>query len=193
MKTTFLRLLGVTFLSVFLLTACSKDDSKPNDDKGISDASITTTLKFSDGETVNFIYTQESGDLANYVYGPNKDNKYKLWLKGSYVKEGIEYTVNIHVNMPENAERSYELGEARLSDKDLVAEVLVARRELGSMGITYASSNIDHTSGGVTVTSLTENHIKGSFSGKAAWTDTDFVTIADGKFDIDIKRGAWEG
>ena len=106
------------------------------------------------------------------------------------------YTINLYVTMPEEGVGEYPFGRAwQWHDKGFVTEIHIGVTEKGNpLNLKqYFSSDVDNTdSKGVTISSLTDNHIKGTFSGIAAYTESDIVTITDGEFDTIINRGDWE-
>lgn len=195
-KHSIFRCLSIGLLSAVLLTACSKKEDKPSDESG---AEITATLQFSDGKKIDYALTQKKDDIIKpSVNGPNGNDHYKLWLRGEKAIDGTTYTLNIYVTMPEDAVGNYKFGRAwQWHDKGFVTEIHVGvvdvDNPLNLKQYVSIPPDVDNTdSKGVTITSLSANHVKGSFSGKAAYTKSDIVTITNGKFDIDIQRGSWE-
>ncbi len=196
-KHSIIRYLTIGLLSGVLFTACSKNEEKPKDEK--SGEEITATLQFSDGKTVDFSFAHQKDDLIKpSLNGPNGNDHYKLRLRGEKPIDGTTYTINIYVTMPENALGDYKFGRAwQWHDEGFVTEIHVGVTDMDNpLNLKqYVSTppDVDNTnSKGVTITSLSEDHVQGTFSGKAAYTKSDIVTITNGKFDIDIERGSWE-
>lgn len=190
--------LTICLLSVFLFVSCSKKDDNPDPD-GNNDAKaeITATLQFSSGESVDFAFTHKKDDLIKpYINGPNRNDHYKLWLRGEKEIDGFVYVINLYVTMPEAGVGDYPFGRAwQWHDEGFVTEIHVGVTEKGSpLNLKqYSSLDADNTtSKGVTISSLTDNHVTGTFSGIAAYTESDIVIITDGEFNIDINRGDWE-
>lgn len=197
MNNRIFNLLTVGLLSVFLFISCGKDGDKPDTDESDADAEITAVFQFGDGESVDFAFTHEKDDLIKpYVYGPNENKHYKLWLRGEKEIAGKIYTINLYVTMPEEGVRTYPFGRAwQWHDEGFVTEIHIGVTEKGNpLNLKqYFSSDVDNTdSKGATISSLTDNHIKGTFSGIAAYTESDIVTITDGEFNTVINRGDWE-
>ncbi len=197
MNNRIFNLLTVGLLSIFLFVSCGKDDDKPGTDEPDADAEITATLQFSSGESVAFAFTHKKDDIIKpYVYGPNGNEHYKLWLRGEKEIGDNIYTINLYVTMPEEGVGEYPFGRAwQWHDEGFVTEIHIGVTEKGNpLNLKqYFSSEVDNTdSKGVTISSLTDNHIKGTFSGIAAYTESDIVTITEGEFDTVINRGDWE-
>lgn len=197
MKHSMFKYLAICLTGAFLFTACSSDDEK--NDVNTSKGEITATLKFSNGKTVDYAYTPKSDDIVRpTVNGPNGNDHYKFWFRGESKIDGMIYTINLYVTMPKNAVADYPFGVAwQWHDKGFVTEIHVGVQDADNpLDLkTYVSTppDVDNTnSKGVTINSFADNHIKGTFSGKAAFTSTDIVTITNGKFDVDIERGTWE-
>ena len=192
-----LRSLGVLLCGVFLLCSisCSSDDS--GNGPGESDGAITASLQFSDGESTEFAFTPEKDDLIKpYLYGPNGNGHYKLHLRGERGIGDKIYTLNIYVTMGEEGVGTYPFGRAwQWYDEGYVTEIHVGVTEKGNpLALKqYFSFEIDNAaSKGLEITSLSDNHVKGTFSGLAAYAGSDTVTITNGTFDIAINRGDWE-
>lgn len=182
-------------LSVLLFVSCGKKDDNPDRDDN-SDAEITATLQFSEGETVDFAFTHQKDDLIKpYVYGPNNNEHYKLYLRGEKEIDGYVYVINIYVTMPEAGVGDYPFGRAwQWHDEGFVSEIHVGVTEKANpLNLKqYFSFEADNTgSKGVTISSLTDDHVKGAFAGKALYAGSDIITITNGKFDININRGDW--
>jgi len=192
-----LRALGVLLCGVLLLfsVSCSNDDS--GNEPGGSDGAITASLNFSDGESTDFAFTPKMDDLIKpYVYGPNGNGHYKLHLRGEREIGDKIYTLNIYVTMEEEGIGTYPFGRAwQWYDEGYVTEIHVGVTEKGNpLDLKqYFSFETDNTnSKGLVISTLTDNHVKGTFSGIAVYADSDTVTIANGTFDIAINRGDWE-
>lgn len=197
MKNQVFNYLSIALLSVFLFASCSKDDDGDNPGGGSGGAAISATFEFSDGNTVDFKWSPEADDLIKpSVNGPNGNDHYKLWLRGEKTIGDHIYVINIYVTMTEEGVGNYPFGTAwQWHDKGLATEIHVGVQEKDNLLSLkqYLSGDIDNSnSKGTTITSLTENHVKGTFAGKAVFMDSDIVTITNGKFDIDIERGTWE-
>ena len=203
MKTTMIKkhslfnYLAIGLLSAVLFTACSKKE--PNDGGDPSDGAVSATMQFSDGKKVDFAFTPKQDDIIKpSVNGPNGNGHYKLWLRGEKTIDNHIYTINLYVTMPEKGVGTYPFGRAwQWHDEGFVTEIHVGVTEVGNpLALKQYVSNppeVDNTdSKGVTITSLTGNHVVGTFAGKAGFTESDIVTITNGKFDIDVKRGTWE-
>lgn len=194
MKKNIFKHLIVGLLSIVLFASCDKNKDEPDSN---SDGDITATFQFSNGETVDFAFTSTEDDFIKpYVYGPNGNDHYKLYLRGEKEINGKVYTINLYVTMPENGVGDYPFGRAwQWHDEGFVTEIHIGVTEKDDpLALKqYMSMEIDNTnSKGVTISSLTDNHVKGTFSGKAMYTESDVVTITNGKFDIAINRGDWE-
>lgn len=194
MKQNIFKHLIVGLLSIVLFASCDKNTDEPDRS---SDGDITATFQFSNGETVDFAFTSEEDDFIKpYVYGPNSNDHYKLYLRGEKEIDGKIYTINLYVTMPEEGVGDYPFGRAwQWHDEGFVTEIHIGVTEKDDpLALKqYMSMEIDNTnSKGVTISSLTEDHVKGTFSGKAMYTESDVVTITNGKFDITINRGDWE-
>lgn len=194
MKNQIFKSLAIGLLSAFFFISCDKSNDEPDLN---SDGDITATFQFSDGESVDFTFTSQEDDFVKpYVYGPNSNDHYKLYLRGEKEIDGKVYTINLYVTMPENGIGDYPFGRAwQWHDEGFVTEILIGVTEKGNpLSLKqYMSMEMDNTnSKGVTITSLTDNHAKGTFSGKAMYTESDVVTITNGKFDIAVNRGDWE-
>lgn len=192
MKTTMIGLLCMVFL-----TACSKRENKA--DGHAAEGDISATMQFSDGKKVDFAFTPKQDDIIKpSVNGPNGNGHYKLWLRGEKTIDNHIYTINLYVTMPEEGVGTYPFGIAwQWHDEGFVTELHIGVTEVGNplalkqyVSTPPAVDNAD--SKGVTITSLTGNHVVGTFAGKAGYTESDIVTITNGKFDIDIKQGTWE-
>ncbi len=195
MKYQAIKYLTILLVSVVLLSSCSKDEKK-NIAEG-SAAAVTATFEFSDGKIVDFEYTPKKEDFIKpAINGPNENDHYKLWLRGEKTLGNTVYTLNLYVTMPEEGVGDYPFGRAwQWHDEGFVTEIHVGVQDKNNpLDLkTYLSTDIDNKgSKGVTVNSLTNNHIKGTFSGKAARTESDFVSLINGKFDVSIQRGTWE-
>ncbi len=195
MNNRIFNLLTIGLLSVFLLISCGKKDNNPDRDDD-SEAEITATLQFSEGKTVDFAFTHQKDDLIKpYVYGPNENGHYKLWLRGEKEIGDNIYTINLYVTMPEAGVGDYPFGWAwQWQDEGFVTEIHVGVTEKANpLNLKqYSSFDADNaTSKGLTISSLTENHVKGTFAGIAVYAGSDIVTITNGKFDIAINRGSW--
>jgi|SRR5690606_12333926 len=195
MKNQAFKYLTILLVSAFLFSSCSKDEKKDKEED--SAAAITATFQFSDGKKVDFAYSPKKDDFIKpAVNGPNGNDHYKLWLRGEKTLDNIVYTINLYVTMPEKGVGDYPFGRAwQWHDEGFVTEIHVGVQDKDNpLALkTYVSTDIDNNdSKGVTVMSLTDNHVKGTFSGKAARAESDIVTITNGKFDVDIQRGTWE-
>lgn len=194
MRSLVFKHLTIVLFCIVLFASCDKNTDEPNTS---SDGDITATFQFSDGETVDFAFTSGEDDLLKpYVYGPNSNDHYKLYLRGEKEIDGKIYTINLYVTMPEKGIGDYPFGRAwQWHDKGFVTEILIGVTEKGNpISLKqYMSMEIDNThSKGVTISSLTDNHVKGTFSGLAMYTESDVITINNGKFDIAVNRGNWE-
>src|SRR5690606_15091157 len=190
------KYLKLGLIAVFILSSCSETDNGPDEGSG---SELTATLQFSDGKTVDFDFSHQKDDLIKSSWnGPNGNGHYKLWLRGEKTIGDAIYTLNVYVTTAEQAVGTYPFGTAwQWHDQGFVTEIHVGRTDRDDpLDLRqYASSltTLDHSdSSGLKITSHTTDHAKGTFSGKAGFTETDFVTIVNGKFDIGIKRGTWE-
>ena len=190
------KYLKLGLLAVFILSSCSETDNGPDEGSG---SELTATLQFSDGKTVDFAFSHQKDDLIKSSWnGPNGNGHYKLWLRGEKTIGDAIYTLNVYVTTAEQAVGTYPFGTAwQWHDRGFVTEIHVGRTEkdnpLALKQYVSTPPDVDNTdSKGLTINSLTAEHVVGSFSGKAGFTETDFVTIVNGKFDIGIMRGTWE-
>lgn len=194
MKNQTYNYLAISLLSIFLFTSCSKKKDNPSSGSG---GEITATFQFSEGESVDFAFTSQADDIIKpYLNGPNQNNHYKLYLRGEREIDGKIYTINLYVTMPEDGVGNYPFGRAwQWYDEGFVTEIHVGVTEKGNpLSLKqYTSMDIDNSSSnGTSISSLTDNRVKGTFSGVLAYSDSDTMTITNGKFDLAISRGDWE-
>lgn len=194
-----LRYFSIALLSAVLFTACSKKENNPKDEDPKKGAHISATFQFNQGKAVDFTFTSQKDDLIKPAFnGPNGNNHYKLWLRGEKSIDGMIYTINIYVTAPAEAVGTYPFGSAwQWHDEGFVTEIHVGVQDADNlMNLKqYVSTPpaVDNSnSKGVSISSFANNHIKGTFSGKAGYTETDVVTISNGTFNIDVNRGTWE-
>lgn len=190
MKNQIFNYLTIGLLSVLLFVSCGKNEDKPSEDK--AKAEITASFKFSNGETTDFAFTHKKDDIVqSYVYGPNGNDHYKLWLRGEKEIGNKIYTINIYVTMPEKGVGDYPFGwTQQYQDEGFVTEthVDVTDKDNPLMLKQYSSFDANNeSSNGLTITSLT----KGTFSGTVIYREEDKTTIVNGKFDTAINRGGW--
>lgn len=201
-KYSFLRCLTIGLLSAVLFTACSKKDDTSNapgaSNVNKSGADITATFQFNTGKKVDISFYQQKDDLIkSSITGPNENNHYKMMLRGEKTIDDMIYTILIYVTMPEGGVRNYPFGIAwQWHDEGLVSEIHLGVQEKNNLlnlkQYFSRPPNVDNTnSEGVTITSLTTNHVVGTFSGVFGFTESNTITIDNGKFDIDIIRQAY--
>lgn len=194
MKKQIFKQLSIGVFAAFLFISCGEKDVKPK--LGETQGEITATLIFSNGETTNVAFIQKKDDVIRpYLYGPNGNDHYKLWLRGEQELGNKVYTISIYVTMPEKGVGDYSFGQAwQYQDEGFVSEIHVGVTEKDNpLNLKqYSSFDSDNKdSKGIIVNSLTKNHIKGDFSGMAVYAGSDIVTIVNGEFDTAINRGDW--
>lgn len=168
------------------LTACNKDDDKPAK-KG---ADITAEIILGSGKKVDFSYTMDEYD---FFHGPDEEgNGYIIQLYPGATIDGTWYAISIDARLNgagDSGEGSYSFHET-LGDEEIGVFIRVGI-QLDPENIetlSSYSSKVDNP-GGLVITSFSDHHIAGTFSGVMASQMSDEdppVTIKNGKFEFDF-------
>lgn len=180
-----IKYLPLAILSILLFTACGKKekDKKAKSDKN---GAVTATLKVGSNSPYHFKYNPVINSA--YLSGPNQEGLYNL--KMTFVEVMPSKTINFLAYIKGEGtyhfdEESFEGGEGYLSI------MLQWEDESDSTSIyyTFPITN-DPLIGNATlkITSLTEDRMKGTFSGTLYTMTGEKAVIEEGKFDVGVNR-----
>ncbi len=191
MKPTFLRLLGVTFLGVFLLTACSKEDDDPEPQN--QDAVATATIQPENGAEVQFVsMSKEEYPFVRWgdtIYPAVYDNS-KLSLFFMTQNQTIADTLvpsYIRIDMKNVT------GEGKYVLKDWVTNgyVLYFPKDMVTSHDFYTTETTDFQSEAtINITTFTDDHIAGIFKAVLFNRENENlkVVVSNGKFSCALKQ-----
>lgn len=179
-------ILIVLCVGLFGLTACSKKEDKP-DKKG---ADITAEIILESGKKVDFSYSMDKYD---FFHGPDEDgNGYIIQLYPRTTVDGTSYSIMIDARINgggKAGEGSYAFHETLgHDDKGVLIRVGIQSDPTDISTLDAYASKVDNP-GGLVITSFSDHHIAGTFSGIMASeisNDAPSVTIKNGKFSFDF-------
>lgn len=176
-------LVGIGLLG---LTSCSKDDDEPVK-KGTD---VTAEIILASGEIVDFSYTM---DEYSFFHGPDEEgNGYIINLYPGTTIDGTYYSIMIDARIKgagKAGEGSYSFHET-LGNDDIGVFVRVGiQSDPDNVGTLNGYSSKVGNLGGLVITSFSDHHIAGTFSGvmpsQMSHEDPP-VTIQNGKFEFDF-------
>lgn len=173
-------------IGLFGLTACDKDDDKPAK-KG---ADITAEIILESGEKIDF---SDSMDSYDFFHGPDEEgNGYIIQLYPGATIDGTWYSIMIDARINgagKAGEGSYSFHET-LGNDDIGLFVRVGMQSDPNNPETLRSySSKVNNPGGLVITSFSDHHIAGTFSGVMASQmsgEDPPVTIKNGRFEFDF-------
>ena len=156
---------------LILMTACSSTDSAPDDD-----AAVTATITTGSGDPFYFVHDIDeglTGIRANYSVDDEGNETYELSTNW------VEFTPANHIALVLNVPGEGTYQGAETGD------------DYGVFILTYIANEFEDTEkyytadkATVTITEVSENRVKGTFSGTLSSKDGERVVIEDGKFDV---------
>lgn len=187
MKLYRLKTLVFALLSIVLLTACSKDDDNKPDKK---DADVTAQVVLGSGEKIDFAY---SLDNLDFFHGPaEQGNGYIIQLYPGTTVDGVWYSISIDARLSGSGnagEGSYAFHET-LGDDDIGVFIRVGiQSDPENVATLKGYSSEVGNAGGLVITSFSDHHIEGTFSGimGSQMSDDDPpIKIVNGKFSFDF-------
>lgn len=182
------RYLTLILVSIGLLglAACGKSDEKP-DKKG---ADITAELILESGEKIDFSYSMDNYD---FFHGPDAEgNGYIIQLYPRTTIDGTSYSIMIDARIKgagKAGEGSYSFHETLGHDDMGVLIRVGVQSDPADIATLEAYNSAVGNPGGLVITSFSDHHIAGTFSGimnSEIVADAPSVRIQNGKFEFDF-------
>src|SRR5699024_10921554 len=167
-----------TFICVvfclMLITACNSTDSAPNDD-----AAVTATITTGSGDPFYFVHDIDEGLEGIHVNFSVDDKGNKTYeLVANWAEPAPSNMISLGLDVP--GKGTYQ----GMEDGD----------DYGVLIMTHIANQFEDTQktytaekATVTIMEVSENRVKGTFSGTLSSKDGEKVTIEDGKFDVTPK------
>ena len=170
---------------MFTVSACKKEtsSSSPNSTSGgatISNWDMEATLIYDNGDVVDFKCNFDTSNSFVYPQVSHEDSNSYFFLPGNYGQNNLIIQGNI------NGPGNYSYTDWP-EDGDIGVNINVMG--VGNSGESEFYANYESYSGAATfkVISFTNNHIKGTFSGKLFQdAGNKVITIENGKVDTDL-------
>lgn len=186
MKIRIQKVLALAGLSLLLFASCSKDGDTPGPDK--KGENVSAVIDFESGKKIDFSF-ESDGFALPLVVGPSEDGLYGIMMPLMATIDGEEYTINITAFV--TGEGTFNFKEEP-GDEDPTAIITLTKGSDSAeptvyLPVKYSEEDDAIGTSVLTITSLTENRIKGSFSAEL-FSQTEKANITKGKFDIGIIR-----
>lgn len=178
-QTGFLFLLLAT--TAFLFTSCNKKEDPKAKDK----AAVTATIKVGSDNPYHFTYDPVAMTPA-IISGPNQEGFYNLKMIFVEVKPSKTITIIAYIK----DEGTYHF-DTNSNGENFLSVLLSWKKGSGPQSHFYTFPIMnDPVIGNATLTiiSLKENRIKGTFSGTLYTMTGEKAVIEDGKFDVGVSR-----